>query len=90
MRKPDLYVVARFLDVLFWNRAGMKKTPLQMAVRLNYQTFLDYLEWLREHGLVKLVVDDDGTERIMLSAKGIEAYEMLVKWIKEVMKDLKI
>lgn len=64
----------------------MKKTPLQMAVRLNYQTFLDYLEWLREHGLVKLVVDDDGTERIMLSAKGIEAYEMLVKWIKEVMK----
>jgi predicted transcriptional regulator len=68
----------------------MKKTPLQMAVRLNYQTFLDYLEWLKEHELVKIVVDNDGTEMIMLSPKGIEAYERLVKWIKEIMKDSKI
>lgn len=42
--KPDLYVVARFLDVLWWDTVGMKKTPLQMSVGLNYQTFLKYLD----------------------------------------------
>jgi predicted transcriptional regulator len=90
LRKPDLYVVARFLDVLWRNRAGLKKTPLQMSVRLNYQTFLNYLEWLKERELVKVVMDDDGNERIMLSAKGVEAYKKLVEWIKETMEDLKI
>lgn len=89
MRKPDLYVVARFLDVLSRNRAGLKKTPLQMSVRLNYQTFLNYLEWLEKHELVKVAVDDEGNERIMLSAKGVEAYKRLVEWIIETMKDLK-
>jgi len=90
LRKPDLYVVARFLDVLWWNNIGMKKTQLQMSVRLNYQTFLKYLEWLENHGLVKVVADDEGNERITLSEKGMEAHKRLVEWIKETIKDLKI
>lgn len=90
MRKPDLYVVARFLDVLFWNPVGLKKTQLQMSVRLNYQTFLKYLEWLKKHELVKVVAESEGNDRIILSAKGIEAHRRLVEWIKETMKDLKI
>jgi len=90
VRKPDLYVVARFLDVLWWSRAGMKKTPLQMSVRLNYPTFIKYLEWLQKHGLVKVVVDDDGNDKIALSDKGREAHRRLVEWIKETMKDLKL
>jgi len=90
LRKPDLYVVARFLDVLWWNRVGMKKTPLQMSVRLKYPTFLKYLEWLQKHGLVKVVTDSDGNDKIILSAKGMEAHRRLVEWIKETMKDLKI
>ena len=89
MRKPDLYVVARFLDVLWWNRSGMKKTQLQMSVRLNYQTFLKYLEWLKDHELIKISTDNDGSDRIMLSQKGIEAHRRLVEWIKETIKDLK-
>ena len=90
MRKPDLYVVARFLDVLWWNRNGMKKTHLQMSVRLNYQTFLRYLKWLKDHGLIKIITNDDGNDRILLSKKGIESHRRLVEWIKETMKDLKL
>lgn len=90
MRKPDLYVVARFLDVLWWNNRGIKKTPLQMAVRLNYHTFLKYLEWLQKHGLIKVVTDSDGNDKITLSDKGREAHRRLVEWIKETMKDLKL
>ena len=89
MLKPDLYVVARFLDVLWWNNVGMKKTPLQMSVRLNYQTFLKYLEWLDEHELVIITVEDE-TERVKLSDKGKDAHKRLVEWIKDTMKGLKI
>jgi predicted transcriptional regulator len=53
--KPDLYVVARFLDVLWWDSVGMKKTPLQMSVGLNYQTFLKYLDWLEKHDWLRLL-----------------------------------
>jgi len=68
----------------------MKKTHLQMSVRLNYQTFLKYLEWLENHGLVKVVTSGDGNDRIILSEKGMESHRRLVEWIKETMKDLKI
>jgi predicted transcriptional regulator len=87
--KPDLYVVARFLDVLWWDTVGMKKTPLQMSVGLNYQTFLKYLDWLEKHDLIKITVDD-GTERIKLSEKGMDAHKRLVEWIKDTMKGLKL
>jgi predicted transcriptional regulator len=88
--KPDLYVVARFLDVLWWDTVGMKKTPLQMSVGLNYQTFLKYLDWLEKHELIKITADDDGNERITLSDKGMDTHKRLVEWIKETMKGLKL
>jgi len=88
--KPDLYVVARFLDTLWWDASGMKKTQLQMSVGLNYQTFLKYLEWLEQHGLVKIIVGNEGNERIVLSEKGMDAHKRLVEWIKETMKNLKL
>lgn len=91
MLKPDLYVVTRFLDVLWWDTSGMKKTQLQMSVGLNYQNFLKYLNWLQQHGLVKITAEnDEGTERITLSEKGMDAHKRLVGWIKETMKGLKI
>lgn len=89
MIKPDLYVVARFLDALWWNTEGMKKTQLQMVVGLNYQTFIKYLEWLDEHGLVKITSVDEN-DRITLSEKGMESHKRLVTWIKETMKGLKL
>lgn len=68
---------------------GMKKTQLQMSVGLNYQTFLKYLKWLEQHSLVKIITDNDGNERIVLSEKGMDAHKRLVEWIKETMKNLK-
>jgi predicted transcriptional regulator len=87
--KPDLYVVARFLDVLWWNQNGIKKTRLQMAVGLNYQTFIKYLRWLKDHELIKIVLDGEGNERIILSENGRESYRRLVTWIRETAKELK-
>jgi len=40
-----------------------------LTSRLSYQTFLEYLEWLENQGLVKVTASDDGNERIMLSEK---------------------
>jgi predicted transcriptional regulator len=88
--KPDLYVVARFLDALWWDTSGMKKTQLQMCVGLNYQTFLKYLEWLKQHNLVKIILDNEGNDKILLSEKGIDAHKRLVEWIKETMKNLRL
>ena len=88
MLKPDLYVVARFLDVLWWDTVGLKKTQLQMSVGLNYQTFLKYLDWLEKHELIK-ITSDNGSERITLSKKGMDAHKRLVEWIKETMRGLK-
>lgn len=88
--KPDLYVIARFLDVLWWSDTRMKKTHLQMSVRLNYQTFLRYLKWLESHELIRVITSNDGNEAITLSEKGMQAYRRLVEWIKETIKDLEI
>jgi predicted transcriptional regulator len=50
-----------------------------MSARLNYQTFLKYLQWLEQHGLAKTIVDDEGNERTALPKKGIDAHKRLVK-----------
>ncbi len=79
----DLIVVARILDALYTEKK-MKKTRLQLASRLNYPSFMKYLNWLIEKELVKITVDGK-VEYIQLSEKGIESYEKLVKWVKEYM-----
>lgn len=89
MRKPDLYVIARFLDVLWKERRGMRKTRLQMGVRLNYPAFLEYVKWLEKHGLIE-ILNENGSEKIKLTEKGIESYGKLVKWIRDIAKDIEI
>lgn len=89
MERPDLYVLARFLDVLLNNGAPMKKTNLQMRVGLNYPRFVEYLDWLVSHGLVQMK-DEDGVELYSLSAQGLEAYHRLVDWIRDTMKGMRI
>lgn len=90
MEKPDLYVIARFLGALYNSDSPLRKTNLQLLVRLNYPRFLEYLEWLTDHGLVVRVSDSNGNELITLSPKGIEARHKLVGWITETMKNLEI
>ena len=89
LERPDLYVLARFLDALHSDGQPMKKTNLQMKVGLNYPRFIEYLEWMVSHGLV-LQQDDGGAELYALSKEGLDAYHRLVAWIRETMKGMKI
>jgi predicted transcriptional regulator len=89
LERPDLYVLARFLDTLHSNGQPMKKTNLQMRVGLNYPRFIEYLEWLVSHGLV-LQKEEDGGELYSLSPQGLDSYHRLVAWIRETMKGMRI
>jgi predicted transcriptional regulator len=90
LERPDLYVLARFLDALHSNGQPMKKTNLQMRVGLNYPRFIEYLEWMVSHGLVLQRKDDEGAELYSLSQQGVDSYHRLVAWIRETMKGMKI
>ena len=90
MEKPDLYVVARFLDIMYRNGPALKKTNIQMLLGLNYGRFIEYLDWLLKRQLVAEKVDEEGGERIVLTPKGIDAYNTVVEWIKEMLDGVKI
>ncbi|OLD11784.1 MAG: hypothetical protein AUI93_04045 [Crenarchaeota archaeon 13_1_40CM_3_52_10] len=89
MERPDLYVLARFLDKLYHDGPRMKKTNLQLRVGLNYPRFIEYLDWLVSHGFVEKIVEE-GTELYSLSTQGLDAYRHLVVWIRETMKGMRI
>jgi predicted transcriptional regulator len=89
LERPDLYVLARILDILYENGQPMKKTNLQMRVGLNYPRFTAYFEWLISHGFVQKK-EEDGTEVYSLSPQGLDAYHRLVTWIRETMKGMRI
>ena len=80
--KPDLYVMSRFLETLYLRHATLKKTTLQMAVRLNYDVFTKYLTWLEDKQLLT-VTEQDGHHLVMITPKGIEVYQTIVTWIKK-------
>jgi len=82
--KPDLYVVARFLEKLVMSGGSRRKTELQMAVGLNFNVYSKYLEWLENKGLIKTVEKDERSKYVSLTSKGLDTYKTLVKWIKEV------
>ena len=81
IKRPDLYVLARFLERLWTSGNPMKKTRLQMAVGLNYGTFKKYLSWMKDRGLVTITIDEDGSEQVQLTSKGFDSYERIVTWI---------
>ena len=90
MEKPDLYVVARFLDIMYRNGPALKKTNIQMLLGINYGRFIEYLDWLLKRKLVAERVDEVEGERIVLTPKGIDAYNTVVEWIKEMLDGVKI
>ena len=75
---PDLYVLARFLDILYQDGRRMKKTNLQNRVGLNYPRFIEYLDWMVSHGFVERQTDESGTEFYSLSSQGFDAHRRLV------------
>ncbi len=89
LERPDLYVLARFLDILYENGQPMKKTNLQMRTGLNYARFMEYFEWLLSHGFLQKK-EEEGTEVYSLSPQGLDAYHRLVAWIRETMKGMRI
>ena len=98
LEKPNLYVVARFLEVLYKDQTPMRKTNIQMLVRLNYPRFAEYLDWLLKHNLVVKYMENgentgDGPysgEKFGISPKGIEAYQTFVAWVKDTMEDVEL
>lgn len=82
--KPDLYVVARFMEKLVASGGSRRKTELQMAVGLNFNVYSRYLEWLEAKGLIHTMEADERLKRVALTPKGMETYKTLVKWIKDV------
>jgi predicted transcriptional regulator len=82
LEKPDLYIVGRFLDIIYKNGSPMKKTNIQMSLRLTYPRFKEYLQWMLEHQLVvEIQEEEEKSERIMLTPKGIDSYHRMVDWI---------
>jgi predicted transcriptional regulator len=82
--RPDLYVLARVIEILK-EKGGMKRTALSTASGLAYNRFVKYLEWMKEREFV--TIDEEGNVR--LSLRGIEVYEQLVKWILDNVGKLK-
>ena len=77
LERPDLYVVARFLDRLSRSQRALRRTDLQLAVRLNYTVYKRYLEWMERKGLIRV------GEAIEITPKGADTYRTLVTWIKD-------
>ena len=76
--KPDLYVVARIVNVLR-EQGPMKRTQLAVATRLSYDTLVKYLDWMNHSGFVQMGDEDN----VVLTQEGQQVYDRLVKWILE-------
>jgi predicted transcriptional regulator len=89
MERPDIYVMARFLEALWLKGMGqMRRTELQMAVRLNYDIYTKYLEFLVAKGLVSET--EEGGERIIkITQRGVEAFKTLVDLMSQVFENKK-
>ena len=91
LERPDLYVVARLLDILYEQGAPMKRTNIQMRLGVNYPRFTEYLEWLQSKGFVaRGESQEDGAEVYTLTGKGNDAYHRVVDWIRETMEGIRL
>lgn len=74
--KPDLYVLARVIKTLK-EKCRINKTALSTASGLSYDRLVKYLNWMVEKGFVEF----DSSGDVVLTKKGAETYDQLVKWI---------
>ena len=61
----------------------MKKTNIQMLLGIRYPRFVEYLEWLLKREFIAESVDEEEAKIIVLTPKGLDAYNRLVTLIKE-------
>lgn len=83
--KPNLYVLARIVEVLSQN-GPMRRTRLSTMANISYDKLERYLEWMAERGLV--YIDGDGYVR--LTERGVETYNVLVEWIRRYVGSLRV
>lgn len=84
--KPDLYVVARFLDRLAEPDRAFTRAQLQLAVRLNWDLFRRYLSYLEMRGLVAVEKAGD-RDLVRLTSAGRETRRRLLEWVRDVVGD---
>jgi predicted transcriptional regulator len=70
--KPDMRIVEKILRSLL--RGKMKKTPLSMKIRKNYNECFLYLTFLETLEFVKNATNEDGDEVISITGRGREYY----------------
>lgn len=87
--RPDLYVVARFLDRLAASPDAFTHARLQAAVRLNYDLYRGYLALLAARGYVRVDTEKDGVERVAATPEGRAAHARLVAWIRDAFGDVR-
>ena len=90
LEKPDLYIVARFLEIMYRNGSKMKKTNIQMLLGIRYPRFMEYFEWLLQHAFVEESLDEEDAKILILTPKGIDSSRKLVDLIKETFDVAKI
>lgn len=73
--RPNLYVVARFLDAL--HEGPRTRSELQAATGVNYDIFRRYLSFLEERGYAVARPDRD----VALTPAGARVREELRAWI---------
>lgn len=82
--KPDLYVVARIIKSLK-EKNNINKTALATSTGLAYDKLIKYLDWMSKKGFI--IFDDNCS--VVLTEKGSEAYDELVRWIMKHVGQLK-
>jgi predicted transcriptional regulator len=90
MRRQDMNIVTRLLEMLWREGSPMGRTRLQVVAGLDRDVFIKFLEWMLSKDLVSMIPGDDGHERILLTEKGMESYTKLVRWINEVVRGVHI
>lgn len=87
IHRPDLYVVARFLEALWQPDVEYSRSQLQMAVRVNYDLFRRYLAFMEAKGFVIVAENAKGVAIVRITPRGREAHGELVHWIRRVLGD---
>ncbi|MGI0060342.1 MAG: hypothetical protein ACREBJ_11315 [Nitrosotalea sp.] len=78
LKRIDWDIVKRVI-MLLYHDAKIKRTNLAMKANMSYTKCILYLEWLEMIDLIRIEMDIDGSELIILSDKGRELYERKYK-----------
>ena len=81
-QRPNIYVVARFLDALHQEGRQYTRNQLQMAVRLNYDLYRSYLAFMEEREYLEWV-ERNGDSVARVTAAGREAYQKIIGILQE-------